>query len=92
MPVENSIPTAPQQTTPFVYNNDVTPEPTVVQPLENPTVLETPTANEIPQQPNVIPTPVTPEPQLNVIPGMNPTPQPTITPENPGNNPNNPMM
>lgn len=92
MPVENSIPTAPQQTTPFVYNNDVTPEPTVVQPLETPTVLGTPTANEIPQQPNVIPTPVTPEPQLNVIPGMNPTPQPTITPENPGNNPNNPMM
>jgi len=94
-PVNNQINPVPtnSQTTPFAYNTEPTPEVTVAQQNETPTIPVAPVTNEVqPQQPVVNPQPVIPEPQVNVIPGMGTTPQPILTPENPGNNPNNTTM
>ena len=105
--VNNMQPSNPEpQVTPFVYNATPTTD-TITSPI-NPTtqtvsVAPTPIVNPQPEvnMNQTVPMeaqtvnnmqPSNPEPQVNVIPGMGPTPQPTIPSPNPGNNSNNTTM
>ena len=85
VPVEEPAPTIP--------SSPVVEQPVLTVPVETNTVENVPMGSDVVNsQPNVVPTPVpmtSPEPQVNVIPGMGEVVTPTIPVDNSNNNPTN---